>query len=653
MAHPFWQFTPYTVPVLIAGTITFICATLLWRNGTHRSRYAALLLWDLTVWMAGYALELSGRTLPVKLAGQNMQYAAGGLISLTWVAFVTTYSGLGRWLRREVVIPLAAPAAASIVLMATNRWHGLVAFDLRLDASGPFVTLERTWGVWTYFVFAYTYLLLLLGLLLLVRVYFHAPRENRRQTLLLIIAVAFPWMGSVLDLLDVRPLYGLDFTPFGFLLVGFVITWIILYHHFGEVIPASYETAVESMSDGVLVADRTGRVLSANPAAREILAAAGGGNDPPSAAEPRGPGARATGGPAGRAAGATAHRPVAGAISHGLGGCWGIDEMADRSLGELLAQTAMDLDPPPDGRSRSERMWEREIELTGPEGRRVYSLRRSWVFERHRPVSQVLVFRDITERSKAEASLREAKALAEEANRAKSEFLANMSHELRTPLHHIIGFTELVADGHAGEINEAQEEHLRDVLEASGHLLSLINEILEITRIDAGMLSVDAEQASLREPLEGTLGMIREKALKHGIRVSLESDRLPEVAVVDVRKLRQVLFNLLIRAVSLCPDGGEVRVGMSGGEQAPGAPGRLELKVSIAGLRLADEDYERIFRPFQQMRVDTDHVGLASGGGLALARRLVELQGGVIAAGYSESNQATVFSAQLPLGQID
>jgi signal transduction histidine kinase len=307
----------------------------------------------------------------------------------------------------------------------------------------------------------------------------------------------------------------------------------------------------------------------------------------------------------------------------------------------------------PEGSPGDQRTWEPEVELTGTKGRKVYSLRRSWVFERRRPVGQVLVFRDITERTKAEGSLREAKALAEAANRAKSEFLANMSHELRTPLHHIIGFTELVAERHAGQINDEQEEHLRDVLEASRHLLSLINDILEITRIDAGMLTVQAEPTSLREPLEGTLGMIQEKALKHGIRVSLESDGLPEVAVVDVRKLRQVLFNLLIRAVSLCPDGGEVSVSLTGIEPGPDGAGRLVLKVLIPGLRLSVEDYERVFQPFEQMRVGTDHVGLASGSGLALARRLVELQGGVLAAGYEEADRATVFTVQLPLGQSE
>ncbi|MBN1836690.1 MAG: hypothetical protein JW820_12620, partial [Spirochaetales bacterium] len=253
-----------------------------------------------------------------------------------------------------------------------------------------------------------------------------------------------------------------------------------------------------------------------------------------------------------------------------------------------------------------------------------------------------------------------------EANRAKSEFLANMSHELRTPLHHIIGFTELVADRHAGQINEAQEEHLQDVLEAGRNLLGLINDVVEITKIDAGMLSVHREPADLRRALEGTLGLVREKALKHGIRLTLDSGGLPELVAVDIGKLRQMLFNLLVKAVALCPDGGRVAVAARTGNpcsgswsgscrdgRTPDGSGVLELKVSVAGVRLSAEDYERVFRPFEQVRADTDHPDLASGSGLALARRLVELQGGSITAGYGEADEATEFLVHLPVGQTN
>jgi signal transduction histidine kinase len=543
--------------------------------------------------MSGYALELTAAGLGLKLAGQHLQYAAGVFISLAWIAFITTYSGLGHWLRREVLSPLAIPSLASIALLATNRWHGLVAYDLHLDASGPFVLLQRSWGPWSYFIFAYTYLLLLLGLLLLARLYRRAHAGERRQTGLLILGIVFPWIGSVLDLLNVKLLYGLDFTPFGFLLTGLVITWGVLYHRFGEIIPASYELAVQSMSDGVIVADRSGRILAANRVAQEIF----------------------------------------------------------QDVGEALRERRLEARPE-DARSGAA-VQELELALGAGAARKLYNLRRSWVVEHRQPVSQVLVLRDITELTRSAASLREAKALAEEANRAKSEFLANMSHELRTPLHHIIGFTEQVAGGHAGELSGTQEEYLRDVLDAGRNLLALINDILEMTKIDSGMLAVNREPAGLKDALGGTLALVREKALKHRIRVSLEAGSLPETVLIDVRKLKQVLFNLLVKAVSLCPDGGQVVVRVRMQEQQEGRLARLELQVLGVGVRLSAEDHERIFQPFEQVKAGTDHLDLASGSGLALAKRLVELQAGTIAAEYSAADGGTVFVVQLPVGTPD
>ena len=592
-----WQFTPYTIPILLAASVTLVCTFLLWRHATGRSRYASLLLLVLTAWMSGYAVELSAVGLGAKLVGQYVQDFAGVSISVVWVAFVTTYTGLGQWLRKAVLFPLSIPSLASIVLLATNQRHQLVAFAARLDASGPFVVLERSWGPWAYFIFAYTYLLLLLGVLMLVRVCRRSSGPERRQVSLLIAAILLPWAASVLDLLSAKPFYGLDLAPFAFVVTGLVITWNILYCHFGEIIPASYELAVQSMSDGVVVADRSGRIVSANRAAREIF--------------------------------------------RGFGG-----SIIDRKLGEVIPG-GFETRAAAGSVSGDAEVQERELALGGDTAGRVYSLRRSWVVERRQPVSQVLVLRDITERTRAEAGLRQAKALAEEANRAKSEFLANMSHELRTPLHHIIGFTELVADGQAGSLTAAQGEYLGDVLEASRGLLNLINDILEITRIDAGMLEVSSEPVDLRETLSGTLALVREKALTHGIRVSVDTEEVPEIVVLDVRKLRQVLFNLLIRAVALTPEGGLVSVGVriSGAKQGA----ELELQVLCAGLRLPPEDHERIFLPFEQVSSGTDHLELAGGSGLALARRLVELQGGSIAAECLQAGGGTAFTVRLPV----
>ncbi|MDY6971148.1 MAG: histidine kinase dimerization/phospho-acceptor domain-containing protein, partial [Thermodesulfobacteriota bacterium] len=154
--------------------------------------------------------------------------------------------------------------------------------------------------------------------------------------------------------------------------------------------------------------------------------------------------------------------------------------------------------------------------------------------------------------------LKKAKEVAEAASLAKSDFLANMSHELRTPLNHIIGFTELVVDQNFGDLNELQKEYLNDVLHSSRHLLSLINDILDLSKVEAGKLDLDLTDINLAMILTNSLIMIKEKAMKHGIRLSTHIDGVPETIRADERKLKQILYNLLSNAVKFSPDGGEI-----------------------------------------------------------------------------------------------
>jgi signal transduction histidine kinase len=591
-----WQFTPYTVPILLAGAVTFTCGILLWRGASVRSRYAGLLLFDLSLWMFGYAMELTVTELTPKILAQNVQFVAGAFISVTWFAFATTYSGYGRWLRTEVLVPLCIPPLATVALLATNRYHQLVAHSISLDSSGPFVLLSRSWGPWYYFVIAYTYLLLLAGTVLLFRIFLRANPPERRQAGLLIFGIIFPWIGSFLDVIDFKPLYGFDFTPFGFLIIGLIITWNILYYQFGNIIPISHETALDNMSDGVLVADPRGQIVSSNAAAKEIFQHIG-------------------------------------------------KTLEGRSLPELIPDLSTTDGSIPEDPGAAEG----ETVLRIPENRRTYGLRRSWVFNQKQPVSQILVLRDMSDRFRAEQDLLEAKSLAEEANRAKSEFLANMSHELRTPLHHIIGFTELIANRQFGDLTETQVEYLQDVLDSGRNLLELINDIVEITKIDTGMIEVQHEPTYLPEILEGTLTLLREKALKHGITIHLETGLLPETILLDVRKIKQALFNVVSKAVALTPDGGQVDLNVHIDSQARSEPQLLEIRITCSDVHISQEDLQGIFKPFEQVKSSTDHPHLARGSGLALAKRLVELQGGRIWVDSNEKHRGTSFVLELPV----
>ena len=211
----------------------------------------------------------------------------------------------------------------------------------------------------------------------------------------------------------------------------------------------------------------------------------------------------------------------------------------------------------------------------------------------------------------------------ETASRHKSEFLANMSHELRTPLNAIIGFSQVLRQRLFGEINEKQDEYLDDILSSGNHLLSLINDVLDLSKIEAGQVELEIAAFSLREALERGVVMVREPAVKKDVRLSLEVAPGVDILTGDARRLRQVVFNLLSNAVKFTPAGGSVTVA------ATRVDGEVQVSVTDTGPGIAPADQERIFDEFQQTDVGVQQ-GEGTGLGLALSKRLVELHGGRI-----------------------
>jgi signal transduction histidine kinase len=238
------------------------------------------------------------------------------------------------------------------------------------------------------------------------------------------------------------------------------------------------------------------------------------------------------------------------------------------------------------------------------------------------------------------------------ASRAKSEFLANMSHELRTPLNHIIGFTELVVDKNFGELNPQQEEFLNDVLQSGRHLLTLINEILDLSKVESGKMDLALSTVYLRPLVENSLVMVKEKALKHRIKFSTELAAQPEAILADERKLKQILYNLLSNAVKFTPDGGSiyVRLALENGV-SPGPPG-LRFSVIDTGVGLKTLDLERIFEPFEQADNSAGRKFQGTGLGLALTKKMVELHGGRIWAESEGEGQGSHFHFIIPGKQV-
>ena len=245
--------------------------------------------------------------------------------------------------------------------------------------------------------------------------------------------------------------------------------------------------------------------------------------------------------------------------------------------------------------------------------------------------------RDLAE---ALAQLDEKGRQLEAASRHKSEFLANMSHELRTPLNAILGFSQVLQQKLYGDLNAKQEEYLEDIRSSGNHLLSLINDVLDLSKVEAGQIELETAPFSLREALERGVVMIRERATMGEIQLGLRLDPDAEVVTGDERRIRQVIFNLLSNAVKFTPAGGHIDV------TSARVDGHVEIAVCDTGPGIAPEDRERIFEEFQQTEAgirQREGTGL----GLALSKRLVELHGGRIWV-ESESSQGSRFVFTLP-----
>jgi len=248
--------------------------------------------------------------------------------------------------------------------------------------------------------------------------------------------------------------------------------------------------------------------------------------------------------------------------------------------------------------------------------------------------------RDASERRLSELAL-------QEANRMKSEFLANMSHELRTPLNGILGFSELLIDGRPGPLNAKQREYLQDVHQCGQHLLQLINDVLDLSKVEAGKMELHPEVFSPDAAAGTVCALVAPLARKKQLRLDPPAPSGIAAARLDLQKFKQILFNLLSNAVKFTDPGGEVRTTL---KEAPG--GWLELAVKDNGIGIAAPDLGRLFDAFRQLDGGPGRRHEGTGLGLSLTRKLVELQGGKITVA-SEPGAGSTFTVRLPLGAAE
>jgi len=246
-------------------------------------------------------------------------------------------------------------------------------------------------------------------------------------------------------------------------------------------------------------------------------------------------------------------------------------------------------------------------------------------------LENVRLFREIQDKSQQ----------LETANKHKSEFLANMSHELRTPLNAIIGFSEVLLERLFGDLNEKQDDYLKDIHSSGRHLLQLINDILDLSKVEAGRMELDVATFDLPSAISNAMTLIRERAQRHAITLGIDVDQDFGEMVADERKFKQILLNLLTNAVKFTPDGGRIDV------RARREGDSIVVAVHDTGIGIAPEDQQAVFEEFRQVGRDYTNKQEGTGLGLALTRKFVELHGGTISV-ESALGMGSTFTFTIP-----
>jgi PAS domain S-box-containing protein len=322
---------------------------------------------------------------------------------------------------------------------------------------------------------------------------------------------------------------------------------------------------------------------------------------------------------------------------------WRAEEVIGRSCADFLRHTndegrvLCDVDCPLIESFATKRNAARDAQVHTRDGGRIpVSITVGPIFgENGEVIGAVEVFRDVSKEKELIESIKQANAL-------KDQFLANMSHELRTPLNSIIGFADLLKEQVFGPLNEKQLQYAQNILESGEHLLSLINDILDLSKVETGMLEVNLEQVNLEEMLRWSLTIQNERAKRHNISMNLEVDEGIGTIMTDPTRLKQILLNLVSNAVKFTSDGGSVTV------RAKKLDGEIQISVSDTGIGIPKEQRERIFEPFVQLDSSLSRRYEGTGLGLALTKRLVELLGGRIWV-ESEPDKGSTFHFTIPL----
>lgn len=602
----YWHLTPYTLPFLISALVSISLGVYIWTNRQVHPGTTTFSLLNLALgeWSLALALQSLSTDLDTALLWNNTALfgfvALPGLWYVTMTRFVRPDFSLKK---RHIALMVGFPIAL-ILLMLTDNSHHLFRVSAILEPSGEFKVLRVQYGPAFWVFMAYLYILVFAPCIPLLQYTRQRARWHQPKITILVILSMLPWIGSINSLLSPYHYPSVDLTPVILTMIGLTLAWSVPYFRLLHVIPFARDTIIDRMDDGIIVLDTELRLIDINPSAARLLGT--------SKVEALGRDGEEILGP------------------------------LHTSLHLLLHESPLRIEKVTSDRF-PETYW--------------YELRANMLTDdRDRTEGWLLTIHDVSDREHTQKVLEEATASANAAVRIKDTFMANMSHELRTPLNSIIGYTTLMSQGTYGDLTEAQADRLSRILDSSKQLMEILNNILDLSRIEAEGLDIKRQPVALTPLLSECAAAIRPLANQKGLTISINLGADAMQVDADYQRLRQAVVNLLSNALKFTEEG-EIVVRAAPAEtrqlaRIPAGSRRtisdwIVIEIHDTGIGIAAEDMEIIFDDFRQLDGSSTKSYPGAGLGLSIARRLVDLMGGSIWA-ESQPGVGSSFFIMLP-----
>ena len=601
------QIVAYILPLVVNVVLALVLSYAAWRRrpGAGVMPFIVLLL-AVALWSGAYVFDALIDNLPASILLTGISYIGITVVPATWLVFALAYTGRERWLTRRTYALLAIEPVLVLLAIATNGLHHAFWSSEVFQTTGTLSILYASYGPLFWLHAGYSYALMALGTALTIQSMLRAPQLYRGQALSLLVAAFAPWVFNAIYILNRDTLAYVDLTPYGFMVMGLALAWSLFNFRLMDIVPVARGVLIEKIGAAVIVLDRQGRIVDINPAALTLL-------ELPS-----------------------------------------IDAALGKSFRQFL----------PVGQANIQQLYDleevsTEVDIATPEGMRYFDVTISPLRNRSNELhGRLVLLHEITVLRQAALQIEEqnrvlaqtnedliaASERAEEANRLKSEFLATMSHELRTPLNAIIGFSDMLLMGIHGELTEKQHQKVARVRENGGRLLTLVNDILDLSRIEARRLELVNVSYSPNQLVERLTQQMESLAAKHNLDVAVHIDpNLPEMLVGDDKRIEQIVVNLLSNAFKFT-EKGAVTLSV----QAMPATQTWELAIQDTGIGIPPHATEIIFEEFRQLDGSPTRLYQGSGLGLAIVRDLVRMMDGTIKL-ESEPGRGSTFRVILPM----